>query len=127
MRRRRRVEGGRQKKRKKKKKREKKKKKKKKRRRKRDKKKIIALDRTRTCNPLIRSQVPYPLGHKRNKNTSIEGIFRLKNGYAIFFVLIKFCFHFHFDFFCLMEAEINDGVATALDADVVAVDPQVRV
>ena len=28
-------------------------------------------DRTRTCNPLIRSQMPYPLGHRtfRDKTT----------------------------------------------------------
>ena len=28
------------------------------------KKKVVDLGRTRTCNPLIRSQMPYPLGHR---------------------------------------------------------------
>lgn len=33
-----------------------------------NKKKNDDLGRTRTCNPLIRSQMPYPLGHKAGYN-----------------------------------------------------------
>jgi hypothetical protein len=35
------------------------------------------LGRTRTCNPLIRSQMPYPLGHKTSVVTFYDNYFLL--------------------------------------------------
>ena len=45
--------------------------------------KNVDLGRTRTCNPLIRSQMPYPLGHKasrrygHNQMQDIKAVFQL--------------------------------------------------